>query len=646
MAALKQTFLEESFEGLQIMESGILEINIETPDKEEINTIFRAIHSIKGGAGTFGFSEIVGLTHVFENILDEIRNQKLILTVEINDTFLQSIDALEGILVSYQNDEEPDSQIISVVTNELQMITSSESSIDDQEGIQKQSVDNVSIIFKPDQDILNTGNEPIRIIRDLHSVADISIDIDEESIPTIEDDLLKIQLKWNIAISGKDIDLEEIKEPFEWIEDECEILTFDFVEKTSNSSTDIEYENNKKNASKKESKVAISTTMRVDTARIDELVNLVGELVITQSMLSQKDDNGQIITKDIEDALATLDRQMRELQDGIISVRMVPINSAFSRIPRIVRDTSKNLNKEIILNISGENTEVDKTVSEKITDPLVHIIRNAVDHGIESSQERIDAGKQPNGTINVSAYHQGGNLMIDISDDGGGVNTEKVYEKALQTGVIQKSDNLSTKEINELIFAPGFSTADVVSDVSGRGVGMDVVKKNIISLKGEIELFSEEGKGSLFRIKLPLTLAILEGQLARVGDQVFVFPILSILESIQLKEDHVKYVQGIPSIYKLRDEFIPIINLFERFKIEDNSTNKNKRLLVIVEHNKKKIALRISELLNQQQVVIKNLDKNYKKTDGFSGATILGDGKVSLILDIASIAQEEHGNDL
>ena len=639
MAALKQTFLEESFEGLDIMESGILEIDIESPDTEEINSIFRAIHSIKGGAGTFGFKEIVGLTHTFENILDAIRNNEQQLTNQINDTFLKAIDALKQILEAYEANETPDQGLITQVTLSLTQIQNTSSSPD----VEVESTENSSIVkcininFKPAKNILSTGNEPLRILRELASISDIEVSLLEESIPDLETDFNDIHLHWNIKVTGDNLNIDEIKEPFEWIEDECEILEFKISEdnKKLSSSTEI----NPISQSKKVTKKHVSSTIRVDTNKIDQLVNLVGELVITQSMLSRKDQNGNVITENIEEVLVSLERQMRDLQDGIIAVRMVPISAAFNRIPRIVRDTSTALGKDINLNIIGGDTEVDKTVSEKITDPLIHIIRNAVDHGIESPEQRVALGKPEEGRIDVSAYHQGGNLIIDIKDDGGGINTEKVRQKAIEKGVIPEDNTLSKKEIDELIFAAGFSTADKISDVSGRGVGMDVVRKNIYALKGDIDLYSEQGKGSLFRIRLPLTLAILDGQLARVGEQVFVFPILSILESIQLKDENVKSVQGEPSVYKLRSEFLPIINLFEAFDIDESSDKQTKKLLVIVEYDGKKYAIKISELLNQQQVVIKNLEQNYQAIKEFSGATILGDGTVSLILDIASIVE-------
>lgn len=647
MNALKQTFLEESFEGLELMESGIMEIDIENPDAEEINSIFRAIHSIKGGAGTFGFKEIVELTHTFENILDEIRNGERNLSNDINDTFLKAIDALSGILQSYDNDEEPDQQTITAITNDLLAILGKDAKVEAVQESVKQKITRVDVKFTPDEEILKTGNEPIRIIREVSSLDNTQIELDVNSIPDVDSDLSRIKLSWNIIVTGEDIDLDEVKEPFEWVEDDCKELEFKTTlseenqPKTKSSQTPSSPGNipEKAKDSGSKPKKSASSSIRVDTTKIDTLVNLVGELVITQSMLSRKDNNGNVITDNIEETLVTLERQMRDLQDNIISVRMVPISAAFNRIPRIVRDTSAALGKEINLNITGGDTEVDKTVSEKITDPLVHIIRNAVDHGIESSEDRIADGKTPNGTITVNAYHQGGNLIIDIKDDGGGINTEKVRQKAIEKGVIAADANMTKKEIDELIFAAGFSTADQISDVSGRGVGMDVVRRNIHSLKGDIDLYSEQGQGSLFRIRLPLTLAILDGQLARVGEQVFVFPILSILESIQLKEKHVKSVQGEPSVYKLRDEFLPIINLFDKFSIKEDDLEDNKKLLVIVEHDNRKIAIKISELLNQQQVVIKNLEQNYQNISGFSGATILGDGTVSLILDLASIVE-------
>lgn len=639
---LKEVFLEESFEGLSIMEKGILSLDIESPDQDEINTIFRAIHSIKGGAGTFGFDEITNLAHTFENILDDIRNQKRNLTNDINDTFLSSIDALTGILNCYQAQQEVDETTIQKITDELNAILGESPAKTTKEPLQEnEQLSEVTITFQPEPDILASGNEPIRFLREISHIATCDVSIAHESIPSIDDDLQSIKLIWTIKVTGEDLDLEEIQEVFEWIEDDCVILKFETKKNQSTPTTNTEKtaKKEKQTQTKTQAKTKVSTSIRVDTNKIDDLVNLVGELVITESMLEQYDSAGNVDTSKLKETLSTLNRQMRDLQEAIITVRMVPVETSFNRIPRIIRDTSKALGKKINLHVSGENTEVDKTVSEKLTDPLVHIIRNAVDHGIESGKDRLAAGKTEEGNVFVSAYHQGGNLFIDIQDDGNGINTQKVYEKAIEKGVITKESNLTTKEINELIFAAGFSTADAITDVSGRGVGMDVVRSNIESLKGSIELFSELGKGSTFRIKLPLTLAILDGQLARVGEQTFIFPILSILESIQIKEDNIKSVQGHSSLYRLRDEYIPIINLFEKFRIDDHTLEQNKQLLVIVEHNGSKAALKISELLSQQQVVIKNLEQNFRVINGFSGATILGDGTVSLILDLASIIE-------
>jgi two-component system chemotaxis sensor kinase CheA len=643
---LKRTFLEESFEGLEIMEQGIIKLDLIQPDAEEINTIFRGIHSIKGGAGTFGFNEISELAHTFENILDEIRNNKRKLTIDISDIFLSSIDALNSILNSYQSKEDIDEVLIQNTTNQLNAIsgTSNEESKLLLNNPNNDNINKIEITFQPEPNILECGNEPIRILRELANVSDLSLQIDEESIPTIDDDLTKIKLSWKATLTGDDIDLNDAKEVFEWVEDDCIVLTFK-TSSTKLQTHNTQLETKQITAPKIETK---ASSLRVDTQKIDILVNLVGELVITQSMLGQFNKEGGSDLPKFEENLSTLNRQMRELQEAIITVRMVPVSTAFNRIPRIIRDTSKNLNKKIQLEMSGENTEVDKTVSEKLTDPLVHIIRNAVDHGIELPEKRVNEGKSETGIIIISAYHQGGNLLIDIEDDGNGVDTEKVKQKAIDKGIINQDSTLSNKEIDELIFAPGFSTADVITDVSGRGVGMDVVKRNIESLKGSIELYSNKGKGSKFRIKVPLTLAILDGQLARIGNQTFVLPILSILESIQIEKECIKTVQGHSSLYKLREEYIPIVDLFDKFKIKNTSRSIKGQLLVIVEHNRVKTALRISELLTQQQVVIKNLEQNFMKLQGFSGATILGDGTVSLILDIPSIVDsvsQENNND-
>ena len=382
-----------------------------------------------------------------------------------------------------------------------------------------------------------------------------------------------------------------------------------------------------------------SSSIRVDTGKIDSLINMVGELVITQSMLGML---GEEFSMDrlprLREGLGQLERHTRELQESVMQIRMLPISFTFSRFPRLVHDLSHKLGKKIELKMSGENTEVDKTVIEKIGDPLVHLVRNSVDHGIEMPHERVAAGKPETGTVHLSAEHRGGNIVIEITDDGKGLARDRILQKGIQRGLVREEENLSDKQIFELIFQPGFSTAEQVSDVSGRGVGMDVVRRNINELGGSIEIESEQGRGSTITIRLPLTLAILDGQSIRVGSEIYIVPLASIIESIQVRKDMLWRVAGKGETFKLRDEYLPIVRMNEVFGIEGpRAAEIEDGIVVVVEAGGAKCGLFVDDLLGQQQVVIKSLEANFRRVEGISGATILGDGSVALIMDIPGV---------
>lgn len=365
---------------------------------------------------------------------------------------------------------------------------------------------------------------------------------------------------------------------------------------------------------------------------------MVGELVITQSMLSQVGDNfTEDMLPQLIDGLAQLERNTREMQEGVMRIRMLPISFAFNRFPRLVHDLTDKSGKQVDLKLTGEQTELDKTVMEKIGDPLVHLVRNSLDHGLETPEVRLAAGKCEAGTLKLNAYHQGGNIVIEIEDDGAGLDEDKIFNKAVEKGLVNKTDNLSPEKIHELIFMPGFSTADVVSDISGRGVGMDVVRKNIHSLGGSVEIASKQGSGTKFTILLPLTLAIMDGQTIRVANENYILPLVSIVESIEIKTTDIKQVSGKGELYKLREDYVPVIRLYDVFNIEPLITDLEEGLLVVVEGDGQKVGLFIDDLLGQQQVVIKSLETNYRKVVGLSGATILGDGTVALILDVPGL---------
>ena len=382
-----------------------------------------------------------------------------------------------------------------------------------------------------------------------------------------------------------------------------------------------------------------STTIRVAVNKVDQLINLVGELVITQAMLAQNSqglDAAQY--QQLLAGLADLDRNTRDLQESVMSIRMIPMATVFSRFPRMLRDVANKLGKKVELVTQGEATELDKGLVEKITDPLTHLVRNSVDHGIEAPADRLAAGKSEHGTITLSASHQGGSIVIEVRDDGKGMSREKILRKARERGM-DVSDSMPDSEVWQLIFAPGFSTAEVVTDVSGRGVGMDVVKKNIAALNGSVEIDSAEGYGMRVAVRLPLTLAIMDGMSVGVGNEVYILPLSSVVESFQVNADDVSTVAQGSQLVKVRDEHMPVISLEKVFQVPRHGEDKTSTIMVVVESDGSRIALLVDELLGQHQVVVKNLETNYRKVANVSGATILGDGTVALILDTSSLVR-------
>ena len=469
-----------------------------------------------------------------------------------------------------------------------------------------------------------------------------------------------LYISWNLTLSGDGINQDDINEVFEWIDgdgatititppsqaepDEAEAVNAVSAAETNPVSAPSKPVVKKTEASKADNKAQQKPegSIRVDLSKIDQMVNLVGELVITQSMLSQfgeQADQSQGTVDDdwvdkLKEGLTHLERHTRELQEAVMNIRMLPVSFAFNRMPRIVHDVSQKLGKQIDLVMEGEGTELDKTMLEQLTDPLVHIVRNSIDHGIEMPDVRAAAGKPEMGTVKMAAFHEGGNILIQITDDGAGIDHERIEQKAIEKGVIEEGHGLSHQEIIDLIFHAGFSMAEVVSDISGRGVGMDVVRRNINGLGGSVDVKTTIGQGSVFTIRLPLTLAILDGQLCKVGSETYVFPLVSIIESIQVDKSLVKGIADQAELYKLRDSYIPVIRLHKKLGIQDACDDLSDGLLVVVEDGGKRAGLFVDDLLGQQQVVIKSLESNFMKIDGIAGATILGDGTVSLILDV------------
>jgi len=701
LSQFKQTFLEESDEGLDVLESGLLSLDSGTADDDVIHAVFRAAHSIKGGAGTFGLMEIADFTHIMETLLDEMRDgRREILKKDIN-VLLTSVDVLREMLEAAADDVPPSMERTLEVKKELEEALndngsaqiSDQAPLEESEDTQSLNGDMVesgeafkgwSIFFKPMEHMLRTGNDTVRIIRELDELGAMELTVDLENLPDFEHfDPELSYLAWNIKLIG-DIEKSQIEEIFEWVDEDCELNIETLGEEgnavemaSSAEQPEQEVSEEQQPVPQKEGgavatpevelapvstlepvaeKVPAATTpgvekrkekrkssgeggsIRVGTDKVDTLINMVGELVITQSMLSQMGDEFSMERLEaLREGLAQLERNTRELQESVMRIRMLPISFSFQRFPRLVHDLSQKMDKKIELKLTGEQTELDKTVMEKIGDPLVHLVRNSLDHGIESPDQRIAAGKPEVGVIQLNAYHQGGYIVIEISDDGAGLPRDKLLSKAITQGLASEHEKIPDEKIYDFIFHPGFSTAEQVSDISGRGVGMDVVRRNIKELGGNVEVTTDPGKGTTFTIRLPLTLAILDGQLVKVGKEIYIIPLVSIIESIEIEADKISSIAGGNEVYQLRDEYLPLIHLDQVFRMEPRELRLQDSLMIVVEGDSGKVGIVVDDLLSQQQVVIKSLESNYKRVEGISGATILGDGTVALILDMAGL---------
>jgi len=678
------SFLEESFEGLELMESSLL--NLDAGDSETINSIFRAAHSIKGGAGTFGFDSVTEFTHLVETLLDEIRDGRRDITAKDTELLLVSVDCMRLLIEAARDDADYDQDKITETTHLLEQTLEIDSPASDIEFLESDEHTPEAagkiwhITFIPEHHLVQTGNDPLLLFSALADLGQLTLQAKTDLLPAItEMDATELYISWELSLIS-DASEEDIREVFEWVEDECklEIVELEASPKSSSSETrdslgdsasvdpeilhsqtalvteqpasaiqssekieKIEKAEKAEKAEKNKTKTKQDLgSIRVGVDKVDSLINLMGELVITQSMLSELGNDFEISKLEkLKNGLDQLLQNTKELQESVMKIRMLPISFAFNRFPRLVHDLSIKTGKEINLVIRGEQTELDKTVMEQIGDPLVHLVRNAVDHGIESSDIRIANGKPKSGTITLDAYHQGGNIIIEICDDGGGINREAVLSKAIEKGLVESSASLSDSQVFDLLFEPGFSTAKEISDISGRGVGMDVVKRNIQSLGGRIQVESQPGKGSKFKVNLPLTLAILDGQLVRVGTEVYIIPLITIVESLQAKEEFINKVSGDMTLYRLRDDNVPVIPIYQLFDLPADTKEVNNALLVVVEADGQKVGLLVDDLLAQQQVVIKSLKDNYQQVEGISGATILGDGSVAMILDVPGMIE-------
>jgi len=705
-----QIFFEEAGENLDLMEHMLLSLHLETADDEELNGIFRCAHSVKGGAATFGFSDVAELTHQMESLLDRLRRHELQPNAAMVDVLLESADAARGLLARHQAGGEGDSPPTADLVRRISVLASGQVPSPQVAAVPVQQIAMPVIeVVPPVVVVVQAVNKPSKTTRSLEirigpldhpeqadAIKELFRDIpglgeitalpctqtdsrlfavetsssDEDlldlfafhvsrvqvSIKELDDVAVAPELGYGLFDSalGATTKVSYADDPppgaplaplpgFGFFDGApgapAPAVTVGAVVASAAGSTALARVGAKPAASVVQPEAA---TIRVAISKVDQLINLVGELVITQAMLAQ---NSRALDPALYQQLLTgltdLDRNTRDLQESVMSIRMIPMSIVFSRFPRMLRDLASKLGKKVDFVTQGEATELDKGLVEKITDPLTHLVRNSCDHGIEMPADRLRAGKSETGTITLSAAHQGGSIVIEVRDDGHGMSREKILAKARERGM-DVSDQMPDSEVWMLIFAPGFSTAEVVTDVSGRGVGMDVVKRNIAALNGTVEIDSAEGYGMKVSIRLPLTLAIMDGMSVGVGNEVYILPLSSVVESFQVKADAVSTVGQGAQLVKVRDEYMPVIELEKVFQVPRFDLEKSSDIMVVIEADGCRVALLVDELLGQQQVVVKNLESNYRKVPNISGATILGDGKVALILDTGALVRRSR----
>ncbi len=605
-------------------------------DPERLNHIFRAAHSIKGGSGTFGFNQIAEFSHGLESLLDEARSGRRTIDAEIASLLLRAVDCLRGLIDAARRDA-PIPASTEALRAELERAQTTPSRSATRAEPARTAEGGWRVRFRPHDRFFHSGNDPLRILRALAELGGITVSADLSRVPDWSAfDAVQSYLGWEIALP-KSVSRESIDEVFAWVIGDCDLdieaLATAEAAPLVSVPLDIPAKVDDKSAS----------SIRVATAKVDGLVDIVGELVITETMLSQLVEGfvPERLSR-LQAGIAQLERHTRDLQDAVLGIRMLPIGFVFGRLPRLARDIAATLGKRVELEISGERTELDKTIIERVSDPLIHLVRNSIDHGIEPSDERVKAGKPAHGTIRLTAYHKAGSVVIEAEDDGRGLNRERILKKARERGLVPPEVHLDSAQIDELIFLPGFSTAETVNDVSGRGVGLDVVRNNIRSLGGGVEVTSTAGKGTRFSIRLPLTLAIVDGMSLKVGPEVYILPLAWIAETLRLQPDRVSQPAGGPEIVAVRGDYLPLLRLDRLFNVRARATALNEGIVVIVEADGKRAGLFVDELLDQQQVVLKSLEPHCQRLEGISAATILGDGTVALILDAGSLVRQAH----
>ena len=631
----RSTFFQEAAEHLETMESALLGLEAGQGDDETLHAIFRCAHSIKAGAGTFGFEAMGRFTHTLETVLDRMRNAETQASAGLLKLLLRSVDVLRALVDNAAAGKEEKLPEMETLLGELGG-SNAAGQAKPAEGVRPAAgappEQEYAIHFQPEPQVFQMGLDPLLVLRELARLGRlISIEPELSRVPPLAElDPSACFLGWRLRLSTA-AEMAEIRDVFAFVEDVA-TLAIQPLERPA-ASQDAPRPVAVHQATARE------TSIRVSTEKVDRLIDLAGELVIAQSMAAQiMNDFTPSRLAALAEAMAEIERYTRELQERVMRIRMLPVGSVFSRFPRLVRDTAQSLGKQVALEIEGEETELDKGVVERLVDPLTHLVRNAVDHGIELPEARQASGKPEQGNLRLSARHQGGNVILEIADDGRGLDSARIRAKAVQQGLVAADDDLSPERVHALIFRPGFSTVETVSNLSGRGVGMDVVKSGVEAMNGTVAVETEPGRGTTFRIKLPLTLAILDGLLLKLGDQTYVLPMASIVESIRPRGEQVRDMAGRGEVVVVRKDPLPLVRMHRLFNVPGAVTDPTRGLAVIVEHENRQLALLVDEVLGQQQVVVKSLETNFRKVEGITGATVLGDGRAALILDVSGIA--------
>lgn len=691
MEAIRATFFQECDELLGDLEGGLLAIQAGEDSGDTVNAVFRAVHSIKGGAGAFGLDALVHFAHVFETTMDEVRSGKLTASAEVVAVLLRAADVLSDHVRAAKGGAAVDEAAETAVTAELERYVGgvleaeadSEPDFDfapmmlslDDETAPAALAEDIQwrISFTPKAELYRNANDALLLVRELERLGEAKVDVDASALPPLDQlDVDTPCLVWNVELSTPpNVTEAQVREVFEFVEGDCDLTiacdqpapenleedgdpeallarlmreadaqldptAHDVIAPTQPTATVSPSAPTTASAGTGAAEPLVQTTIRVDLERVDRLIDLVGELVINQAMLAQRVmEAGLARSSTIALGLDDLEQLTREIQDSVMAIRAQPVKSVFQRMPRLVREVAAATGKRVRLVTDGEGTEVDKTVIERLSDPITHMIRNAIDHGLETPDVRLGAGKGEEGTVRLSAQHRSGRIVIEVSDDGRGIDRDRVRAIAAQRGVIEADAVLTDEEVDNLIFAPGFSTAASVSDISGRGVGMDVVKRSIQALGGRIVINSRPGEGSTFTLSLPLTLAVLDGMVVTVGDQTLVVPISVIVETLQPKASEVRALGPQGTVLAVRGSHVPLVDVAATLNWRSTGEGPLGGVTLLVESELGGLAaLRVDAIQGQRQVVIKSLEQNYRQVEGVAAATILGDGRVALILDV------------